>query len=486
MISGLIIESSPGQADYLMEKAKTFHKDIVFIDKNNFEEAIRDFEQVFFDIIFIFYPRQDTSDWRKICKFFKINVRLPCIFIVEDESDFLTNECLRSFSYITNTEIDSHLFNEKIQLELLKITLDKTREWYNILQETSEEIYIFEQKHYNIVYANRALITNIGYPERILLSMRAYDLQYPVDKNKFVENLQALLENKSSEIRLDTYRYCFEGKKYPIEETYKQFYWADKKAILVFAHNITNRLEQENKIKQMLDREKELNQMKSDFIYMVSHEYRTPLTSITNSINLIEQYETRITPEQKTKYFGYIKNSIHTLANMMNDVVLLNRIKEKKLRFQPQKIIPLQIIEEICQQLEYDYERKIQIYSSANQKEYALLDENMFRNILHNLLQNAIKYSPGGEPITIHIDFTKEKSVLQLKISDKGIGIAPQDQEKLFEAFFRGENIGNISGTGLGLSIVQDAVAAHNGIIQVKSNKNEGTTFTVEIPLSGD
>jgi signal transduction histidine kinase len=239
----------------------------------------------------------------------------------------------------------------------------------------------------------------------------------------------------------------------------------------------------EAEVRKSLSKEQELNQLKSYFVSMVSHEFRNPLTTILGFAELIRDFDQQLTSEKRQAYLRQIQESARRMTALLNDVLSIGQAEAGKLEFNPE---PLDV-EEFCRDLVEEIKlgnsvQHIITFSRPSQLTKACMDKNLLRQILTNLLSNAIKYSPEGSAVTFDLICQDEKAIFDIK--DEGIGISPEDQQRLFESFQRGSNVGKISGTGLGLTIVKKAVDLHGGQIAVKSEVGVGTTFSVAIPLN--
>jgi signal transduction histidine kinase len=239
----------------------------------------------------------------------------------------------------------------------------------------------------------------------------------------------------------------------------------------------------EAEVRKSLSKEQELNQLKSYFVSMVSHEFRNPLTTILGFAELIRDFDQQLTSEKRQAYLRQIQESARRMTALLNDVLSIGQAEAGKIEFNPE---PLDV-EEFCRDLVEEIKlgnsvQHIITFSRPSQLTKACMDKNLLRQILTNLLSNAIKYSPEGSAVTFDLICQDEKAIFDIK--DEGIGISPEDQQRLFESFQRGSNVGKISGTGLGLTIVKKAVDLHGGQIAVKSEVGVGTTFSVAIPLN--
>ena len=229
-------------------------------------------------------------------------------------------------------------------------------------------------------------------------------------------------------------------------------------------------------------REKELNTLKSRFISIASHEFRTPLATIQITADSIKRYGERMSAEKKAACLERIKSAVKRMNTLLNDVLLLSRVETEIHEFNP---TPTDV-KILCEQVLHDFrsmsEESHSISVSMRGQDFQMMvDPKLLHYILSNLLSNAMKYSPPNSQISV--DLIREDQTLRLRIQDQGIGISEDDQRHLFDAFHRGTNVGEVSGTGLGLSIVKQFVDLHDGTITVESTLNQGTTFTVVFPV---
>ncbi len=246
---------------------------------------------------------------------------------------------------------------------------------------------------------------------------------------------------------------------------------------------IAQRKHLESELLLALEKERELNELKSRIVATVSHEYRTPLTTILSSTEMLQQYSSRWTEERKEKHFQRIHASVKYLTKLVNDVLFVNQAEAESLEFNP---VPLDV-EQVASGLVEEFhlqaagQRTIN-FECQGVSTNPLLDERLIESMLRNLLSNGIKYSPPGSQVLLELVF--ERDAVVFRVSDQGIGIPSADQTKLFNAFFRGSNVGTTAGVGLGLLIVKECVDLHGGEILVESEVGVGTKFTVTLPLA--
>jgi PAS domain S-box-containing protein len=253
--------------------------------------------------------------------------------------------------------------------------------------------------------------------------------------------------------------------------------------------DITERKQIEAEIRDALAKEKELGNLKSRFVTMASHEFRTPLTTIFSSAELLELYSLKWDQEKKIKHLQRIQAAVKQMIHLLNDVLLIGKAEAGKLECNP---APLDLVQFCC-----DLVEEMQITTKSHNIAFvskmhclhinpddcskAYLDDKLLRHILSNLLSNAIKYSPQGGSVDFELICQQREAIFH--VTDRGIGIPVADQDQLFNSFHRASNVGTISGTGLGLAIVKRSTDLHGGKIAVDSEVGVGTTFTVSLPL---
>ncbi|OKH22162.1 serine/threonine protein kinase [Hydrococcus rivularis NIES-593] len=236
-------------------------------------------------------------------------------------------------------------------------------------------------------------------------------------------------------------------------------------------------------MRKVLEKEKELNELKSRFVSMTSHEFRTPLATIMGYVELFKYYSHNWSEEKKQDYLDRIQSAVRHMTNLLDDVLLFNKAEAKKLELNPSLLNLQQFCRTLAEEIQLGVKTQQTIaFSCQGNCTEAYMDEKLLGHILGNLLSNAIKYSPAGS--TVEFRLTCQEGEATFQIQDRGIGIPEEDQPRLFEPFHRAKNASKISGTGLGLAIVKKSVDLHGGKIAVNSKVGIGTTFTVTIPLT--
>lgn len=231
-------------------------------------------------------------------------------------------------------------------------------------------------------------------------------------------------------------------------------------------------------VSKSLEKEKELNQLKSRFVSMASHEFRTPLSSIQLSASLIEKYKKQSDDLNITKHVSKIKNSVGNLTTILDDFLSLERLEAGKVETTYTEFDIVHLSEEITEEMQMMAKREQNIiYQHTGLHSTVLLDQNLVRNCIINLISNAIKYSGENTFIEFNTELTEKECIITVK--DNGIGIPEIDHKHLFEPFFRANNTGNIPGTGLGLNIIMRYVDLMGGKVSFSSLPNQKTIFTL-------
>ncbi len=244
--------------------------------------------------------------------------------------------------------------------------------------------------------------------------------------------------------------------------------------------DITSLKKSEIQLHEALNKEKELGILKSRFVSMASHEFRTPLSSILSSAELIEMYIQAGRLEKTGKNVLRIKNSVRNLTEILNDFLSLEKLEAGKIEVQKTEINLINFFDELHEEINAILHKDQQFLFKNAVGETIETDPYLLKNILINLTSNAIKYSPNGAPVTLAI--TEEKNQLLFKVIDRGIGIPEEDRQHMFSRFFRASNVENIKGTGLGLTIVKRYLELMGGTIGFESKYGKGSTFFFYLP----
>lgn len=335
-----------------------------------------------------------------------------------------------------------------------------------------------------MVFANPSLVRIVGHPLEYLLSQPYTATIHPDDLAEVVERHQRRLRGEPVEINYGFRVITQSGQTRWLDLAAVMIEWGNASAALMFVVDATARMQAEQTRRIALRKQGELNDMKSRFIAMASHEFRTPLAAIHGSVELLRHYQAQLRPEQKAQALKKIDDAVQRMTRMLENVLLIGRADAGQLEFKPQPVaitgLCLGLVDELRSSLSRKFERLVLHLELPPPTLKLWLDETLLRNILGNLLGNAMKYTPDGKSVRLSVALAGER--LRLRVADEGIGIPAQDLPRLFESFHRASNVGNIAGTGLGLTIVRDSVHWHQGSIDVQSEVDRGSCFCVELP----
>lgn len=258
-----------------------------------------------------------------------------------------------------------------------------------------------------------------------------------------------------------------------------------RQTVLELEDEIIKRKEAENKIKESLRKERELNDLKTKFLSLVSHEFKTPLSGILTSTTLIGKYTQTEQQEKREKHLKTIKSKVKYLNNILDDFLSVERLETGKVSYKFSSFPLSKVTNEVIYDANMLLKDGQKISYPQNIDDIVLdFDEKILELILTNLINNAIKYSP--EHSTIDIEAFAEENLLTLKVKDEGIGIPEKEQKYIFKRYFRAENALLNQGTGIGLNIIQSHLENLGGNINFTSTENQGSTFTVKLPLTSN
>lgn len=331
------------------------------------------------------------------------------------------------------------------------------------------------------VLANDALVNWLGCPRSEALGQSCADLgmwENIADRALVWEELGTLGSIRQKECRWRNRR----GELFTVLLSAEMITLDNAPHVLLLALDITRRKQAEVEMLRMLAREKELSQLRSNFVSMVSHEFRTPLGIIQSSAELLREFFPKMQPGERDEQLESITRNTRRMAGMMEDILILSRLDAGKLEFQPAaldvNIFCCRVVDEV---LSATNRRCLIELSVSSVLPEAEADERLLGHIFTNLLSNAVKYSEPGATVRFTVERVGRDAVCVVR--DQGIGISEEDQQQLFKAFHRGSNVGTRPGTGLGLLLVKRCAELHGGKVRVASRVGEGTTVTVGLPV---
>jgi len=333
-------------------------------------------------------------------------------------------------------------------------------------------------KEMEYIFADGQELKNVGLSEPMNIDNHSFNSIYPTLSSQVKSSLLNVFggESISYDVELD-------NKTYNISSTPLIDVRNEINEALVVIKDITDRKVLEHNLLKIIEREKELNTMKSQLITMASHEFRTPLTTILSSVFLLERYSGADLEREKSAHLNKIKRAINILNDLLGEFISLGKLDEGKVKATYADVDAKTFIEELITDLETHRKTNQPIsYEFMGEERDVLVDKKLLQGIIFNLIGNAIKYSPDDTPIKVVVIVTERN--LEIRVMDQGIGIPKEEQHHIFERFYRANNATNIDGSGLGLNIVKKYVQLLNGTIDFRSEINVGTTFTVILPIN--
>jgi len=334
----------------------------------------------------------------------------------------------------------------------------------------------------NILYVNEAFTRMTGWQAEEVIGKNPRILQGPKTDRPTLNRIRQALESRQPIVvellnyRKDRSEFWVELSIVPVLNRNGQYtHW------VAIQREVTHRKQLEAELIKTLEKERELNELKSRFVTMASHEFRTPLSTILSASELLEYYGHSWPRDEQLEQLHLIQDTVQHMTDLLEDILILGRIQSERLEFTPTDLDLPRFCSDLVTQIQASIGREhvIQFHCSETTA-IAQVDEKLLRQILSNLLSNAVKYSPIGS--RIDFDLQRDPNQWVFQIRDRGIGIPATDLPHLFAAFFRAKNVGSTPGTGLGLAIVKHCVDAHNGRITVASEIGIGATFRITLP----
>jgi PAS domain S-box-containing protein len=369
--------------------------------------------------------------------------------------------------------------HQKYQAEIL---LQESNEQLNIIfNSTNEIMFTIDLEENRIEQVNESIA---------LLGYSTTEWMLGLQENaEHIPQLQMLLElaaknnNQVNNKLIQLHNRTHEKQLY-FEYSSNAFNFKNKKYLLCILKDVSERENLLQELEQSLENEKEISGLKSMFISMASHQFRTPLTVIQSSVELMEIYLEKLVPEEQQPYLRQtekITTEINRLQDLMNDVLLLGRADANRTPFHPEKTSLLAL----CKQSAAKYNLQLPVNRQVlielvGTEEPVEIDVKLMSHVVENLLSNAIKYSQK-EHVLIQLNYYNH--LIDLHVADKGIGIPEEELNNIFQPFYRTANTAEIQGTGLGLVVVKEYVELHGGKIAVISKLDAGTTVTITLPI---
>ncbi|MFI5218717.1 MAG: PAS domain S-box protein [Bacteroidia bacterium] len=404
----------------------------------------------------------------------------------------------------------------------------KQRMFEELFEHATESIIVTNQEG-EILFINPATERFFGYKQEELVDKKVEYLMPERFSRKHVHHREKYHENphtRSMGIGMDLFAKRKDGSEFPVEISLSPFTYEDQKFVIAFLIDITKRKQAEEsllkqqkdleslakelkstnerleskvqdrtkvlrealheiekskeELSEALEREKELNELKSRFLSMASHEFRTPLTAILSSASLIPEYPSTEQQEKRMKHVERIKSAVNNLNDILSDFLSISKIEEGKVLADFRNFDLNKMANEISNEMKGLAKPGQQIIHEHSGVGEVKLDPKLIRNVIINLVSNGLKFSDENK--NIWIKTSVQKNGVHIEVKDEGMGISNDDQKHLFERFFRGNNATNVQGTGLGLNIVANYVELMNGYIEMESELEKGTTFKITFP----
>jgi len=383
-----------------------------------------------------------------------------------------------------------------MDITIRKKAEQELRHWATIFDESLNEIFIFDAKSLKFINVNRGALNNIGYSMDELKAYTPIDIKPNYTEALFRELLIPLHKKEKEKLAFETIHQRKNGTTYPVEVHLQLSNLEDKSVFVAIILDITDRKnyteklektvqERTEQLSEALAKEKDLNELKTKFLSLVSHEFKTPLSGILTSTTLIGKYTQSEQQEKRDKHLSTIKNKVKYLDNILNDFLSVERLESGKVKYKFTTFPLSKVINEVVYDANMLLKDGQRIKYPQDIDDYSIdFDEKILELVLTNLIRNAIKYSGENTTIDLHVIF--ENNLLTVHIIDQGIGIPEKEQEFIFTRYFRAENALLDQGTGIGLNIVKSHLENLGGNITFTSKEGEGSTFTVQIPISNN
>lgn len=362
-----------------------------------------------------------------------------------------------------------------------------------IFDESLNEIYVFDAETLKFINVNYGALKKTGYTLDECKMLTPLDLKPKFNEAQFRRLIAPIVRNNKKKLEFETVHRRKDGTTYPVEVHMQSSVIGNRNMMVAIIldisdkKNYTKKLEQtvERRTEQLekaLENEKELSELKTKFLSMVSHEFKTPLSGILTSATLIGKYHKEEQQDKRDKHLKTIMGAVFHLTNILDDFLSIERMEKGKETYQFSDFSLSKLVNEVVYNANMLLKNGQHINYPHNIEDVTVYqDERIASLTLTNLLHNAIKYSPEDTIIDLKVELTNDKMVFH--IQDQGIGIPEKDQKHVFDRYFRSENVLLTQGTGIGLNIVKAHLENLGGRIYFKSEENKGSTFTVEMPL---
>ncbi|WP_396602019.1 PAS domain S-box protein [Algibacter sp. R77976] len=396
------------------------------------------------------------------------------------------------FPILDSNGIVSNFIGIQNDVTLKKASEEERQHLATIFNESLNEIYVFDAKTLKFINVNYGAQKNIGYSHEELKNMSPLDLKPSYSKDIFKDKIDVLLKQDIEKLDFESIHQRKDGTKYPVEVHLQLSNLGEKKVFVAIILDITDRKNYttrlENKVEERtqqlkiaLSKEKELNELKTKFLSLVSHEFKTPLSGILTSNQLLSKYQLTEHQDKRDKHIKTINDKVYFLNTILNDFLSIEKLETGKVNYKFSDFKLSNIVNEVVYNANMLLKEGQQINYPENIDDLSLYqDEKAIQLIFSNILYNAIKYSPERTVIDLHIE--QDEKFTTLTVKDEGVGIPEKEQKSIFERYYRAENVINIQGTGIGLNIAKNHLENLGGTISFNSKENIGSTFIITFP----
>ena len=413
-------------------------------------------------------------------------------------------------------------------LKKMQANFDTEKTHMASLFENATEGILLTNQQGQIIMANPSAVRMLGYAPYELENLSVDALlpsKYQHGHHRHRDSFHNAPSNRTMGVGRDLYAKRKDGSEFPVEISLSQYVHSGDSFVIAFIVDITIRkeiernlshqreelekysndirklnmdlegkveertlilkealqkLEQSQKeLSELLNKEKQLNEIKSRFVSMASHEFRTPLSTILSSATLVSKYPTAEDFEKREKHINRIKDSVKHMNELLEDFLSLGKLEEGKVGVTVSEFSVQEFMDDVVDEMRAHLKEEQQIDFTYEGENLFTTDKRMLKNIVLNLMSNGIKFSPIGKTISVRASVGSD---LKISVKDQGLGIPKEDQEHLFSTFFRASNVSNIQGTGLGLPIVKRYVNLLKGDISLESELEKGTTVSFQLP----
>ena len=376
------------------------------------------------------------------------------------------------------------ILNEELEQRVEERTreLEESQRLYKIVARNFPDgtINVFD-KNLNYVFVEGMELFKYGVTSEKLVGTN-YITRLPIEVQDIIK--EKLLQAFETDTNL-TFEVSFRERNYIMNVVALHNADGNVEEVLLVERDATLQKKSEEDMRKTLEKERQLNELKSRFVSMASHEFRTPLGAILSSTSLIEEYLGKkdatvdFVKEKTDKHIKRIKSSISNLISILNDFLSLDKLEQGKLELKPSQFDTVEFTNELIEEIHPTLKKGQKVNYTHSGKKEIFVDQHLLHNVMLNLVSNASKYSPDNS--LIEINTSGHDGILEIKVTDHGMGIPEEDKAHMFERFFRAKNATNVQGTGLGLNIVKRYVDLMGGSISFATKENEGTTFTVTL-----